>query len=387
MNYSFLLGRAWEIVRRHRFIWWLGLLAMFTGGGGGGFHGGGSPGNFPSQTGPQHHKSLSDWSRSTQALPLLPRLLPGGLPRVQMDIVGGLRMELERWFRQAWPRVQPLVPLIILGVLLLFLLGLVLLYFSFAAQAGLILSVQALEEQQIALGFARAMGAGRAFVWRLFGMDLLLGFGMLILLMVLAAPVVALALLGRKLTVAIIGAVLIGIMVVLLFIVVAVYVSLLALFAARRMVLSDEGIMDGLAGAHKQVLGRLGTALVAWLVGFVVSLGYSVVIVLALLLVAGILAGIGYGVYLLAHWVGVILYAVPVGAALLVILFIVGGVFTGFLSSYWTLVYREFLDLAAAPARPGPWDRPVQFGRRGNPIWVTSTPFWGIHTLSTPAPS
>ena len=365
MNYSFLLSRSWQIIRKHHFLWWLGLLAMFTEGGGGGAHFNGSlPSNaFPGSQ--QQHHGSSPWSHSSPAPPLLPRLDHLARPRVAAggpDLTG-----VENWLRSAWTRVQPFLPLVILGAVLLFLLWLILLYFSYAAQAGLILSVQALEEQQVALGFARALGLGRPFVWRLFGMGLLLAFGLLLLLAIFAAPVVALALVGHKLPAAIVGAVLLGVGVLLLFIVVAAYLSLLTRVAARRIVLAGAGVMDALAAAHELVLGRLGPVLVAWLLGIAVALGYGIAVTLALVIVGGVLTGIGFVVYLQAHTVGVIIYAVPVGAALLACLCVVGGAFTGYLSTYWTLVYRALLGQTSAPtdARPGPWDRPVGAGKAG----------------------
>ena len=285
MNYSFLLGRAWQIVRHNRFIWWLGLLAMFTegGGGGGGFNGR-LPTQFPSGSGSDHEKSSSRWSDSSLPLPL-PQLAPGGplgLPRVQGTPDVG---EMLEGLRDAWGEMRPYLPLVIAGTVLLLAGGLMLMYFSYCAQAGLIASVQALEERRTALGFSVALDVGRPFFWRLFGLNLLLGVVVLLGLAVLAAPIVAIVLIGHQQTGAIVVAVLLGVLFVLLLIAAAVYLGILVKFATRRIVLTDCGIMDALTWGHELILGRLGTAIVSWLVTVAVGIAFGIATALAFLMV------------------------------------------------------------------------------------------------------
>lgn len=361
MNYSFLLGRAWEIVRRNRFIWWLGLLAMFTEGTGGGGAGNFRAPSFPSSSGNGKEKSSSDWSKKVQ--PLIPRLVAGAVPRLDSGLFPG--GDPEQMLRKAWIAIVPYLGPVIAGVILLFLLWLALLYFSYAAQAGLILSVQELEERRVTLGFSLALDYGKAFFWRLLGMQLLLGFGLLFLLAALAAPVVALAMLGHKQVVGIVGAVALGILFLLVFIAVAWYVSLLMRFATRRLVLADWGIADALTWAHETVRARLGAAALSWLVALAVQFAYGLAMMLVVLLLGLLLGGIGVGIWALAKLAGVVIYAVVVGGIFVAALLVVAGVYTGFVSTYWTLVYRAFEGLIATPDRPGPWSKPVVYGKAG----------------------
>ncbi len=353
MNYSYLLGRAWEIVRRHRFIWWLGLLAMFT-------EGGGFQGSFrlpnipPTPSDREQERSSSAWPSAVRLF--VPHLAPSdapswaGLPWDDGDFDASLR--------KVWAALLPFLGLVVAGAVLLFLLWLILLYFSISAQAGLILAAQALEESRVALGFSVALEQGRAFFWRLLGLNLLVGLALLLLLLALAAPIVVIVLVGHKQVGAIVGAVALGLLFVLLFIAAAWYASMLARFAARRMVLTGTGITDGLEWSHQLILSRLGTALVSWLVELAVRFAYGLAVAMVLLLVGGVLVVVGLGVYALTHVAGTVVYGILVGGVVLAALLVLGGVFTGFLSTYWTLVYRGLLGLTAS-GRPGPWDKPV----------------------------
>lgn len=260
--------------------------------------------------------------------------------------------------RKIWSALVPFLGLVIAGVGLLFVLWLILLYFSISAQAGLILAVQALEASGVALGFSVALEQGRAFFWRLLGLNLLLGLALLLLLLALAAPIVVIVLVGHKQPGTIVVAVVLGVLLGLLFIGLAWYAGLLARFAGRRMVLADAGITDGLEWSHRLLMSRLGTALVSWLVELAVRFAYGLALTMVLLLVGGVLVAIGLGIYALAQLPGVVAYGILVGGVVLAALLILGGVFTSFLSTYWTLVYRGFLGLAA-PGRSGPWERPV----------------------------
>lgn len=359
MNYTYLLGHAWEIVRRHRFIWWLGLLAMFTEGAGGGGGGNFQIPSWPSSRNSGEEQSGSDWS--TKGWPALPHVVTEGVARLDSGLFSG--GDPEEVLRRVWEAALPYLGLILVGLVLLFLLWLVLLYFSYTAQAGLILSVQELEERRVSLGFSLAMDYGKVFFWRLLGMNLLLGFGMLLVLLVLAVPVVLVAVVGQGQVASIVVAVVLGILFLLLFVGLALYLSLLVRFAARRLVLANAGILDALTWAHGTIRARLGPAVVSWLVALAVQVAYGLAMALVVLVVVLVLGGIGVGIWAVAKWAGVIVYAVLVGGILVAALLVVGGVYTGFVSTYWTLVYRAFEGLSTAPERPGPWSKPVVYGK------------------------
>ncbi|HEY3396980.1 MAG TPA: hypothetical protein VGM19_04900 [Armatimonadota bacterium] len=364
MNYTVILSRAWQITRQYRFIWWLGLLAMFTEGAGGpggvNFpHGGGGGGGSSSQekSSPGNHLN----STTYLGLQAWEALRGGQLPRMQPSF--GDNEKWGRFLHQGWEKARPYAGLAAVGGLVLLLLLLVLIYYSLAAKAGLILSVQALEEQAVALGFTGAMAAGGRYVWRLFGMSLLLGLAVLGALTIMALPVVALAIVGAHgATAAVVGAVVLGIGCLLVLIVISLYVAVLEKLASRRLVLSNGGIMESLSGTNGLIRARLGPAALTWLVSVAVGIGYSVALTLAVVVLLVPLVLVGVGVYAAAKTAGTIIFGVLVGLALLVVLFIIGGVFTGFMSSYWTLAYRELERLrqpVVSPPGRGPWDRPV----------------------------
>jgi len=105
-------------------------------------------------------------------------------------------------------------------------------------------------------------------------------------------------------------------------------------------------------GMYEIVSGRLT---LAWLITLALGIGYSLALILPLLIVGAALVGVGVAVYAVAKIVGVVIYGVLAGMVLLAALLFLNGAFTAYISSYWTLAFRALEYLAAGvPGRPLP---------------------------------
>ncbi len=341
MDYSALLRRAWELVRNHRALWWLGILAMLTEGGGG-------PGvNVPSSYRPRTHetgdKSSFLWPLAAAPLPASLRLLVSPLRCQRPDLD-----ELRDILRRAVGSAALGIPLLLVVLLSAFLLALLVLYVALAAKAGLIAAVDRLDRTGRDLAFGAAFRLGQGYVWRLLGMGLLLGLAMLGAGAVLLGPPIALGVALRT-PGAIIAAVGLGVIAVLALIALALYLAVLEKLASRFLVLTDCGIMNGLTAAHGLLRRRLGPTVVTWLIQVALGIAYSLATRILLLVVGVGMVAVGAGVYAVTRQIGLIAYAVVSATALLALFAFLGGLFTAFVSSYWTLAYQALGRLGAPP--------------------------------------
>lgn len=208
--------------------------------------------------------------------------------------------------------------------------------------------------QGFRLGWSRA-------ALRLFLADLLINIGVLIvfLLLLLIAAAPSLVWLTESVPARILGTVLTAGLVVLVIcvgIVVAIALSLLEQFFYRAIVLENMGVIAGIRRGWQLVRQRLGDVVVMGLILFGLNLAWTIVMipVTILLILAGtvvgglpaLLAGTIVGLFvqdivpwIVAGVIGLPLFILIVGAPLLFL----DGLKETFLSSTWTLTYREVM--------------------------------------------
>ena len=328
MDYFGFVKRAYEITKKYRFIWWLGLLAMFAeGGAGGNFY------NFNSAGLPADLFNTQTQEKSTQTpVPVLDE--PSGVLAKNTGRVLGdsITVAEENFFQTA-------TGIAVIGaiILIIILIALVIMYISHAAKAGLILSVQKLETENKELGFGGGFKAGKVFAWRLIGLKILIGLIILAYFAVVGVPIVLLALFAPWMVALVVGLV-IGIPALVLLVPLFIYLGLIDLIGSREMVLKQKRIIASIKSAHRLLHQKLGPAVVVWLVSVLVGIVYSFAILVAVILIGGVLFLIGLMFYFIAE-IAMIIYAIIAGLALFVALFIIAGIFTGFVSTYWTLAY------------------------------------------------
>lgn len=335
MEYSRILKRALEITWRYRALWLFGaLIALFAGGG----------------------ASSSSFNYSFDGRDL------GTVPPFQMQ-----------------PQVDPaavataILLLVLIGIalaVLFFVVGTILRYIS---ETALMRMVDDLEET----GRKHTWRNGFRLGWsqrslRLFVIDLIFGIPVAIMFVALfffaLTPLILWATgdttAGVLGTVATVG---LFLLVILLAILIALVLSLLRPFFYRMAVLEDRGIFNSIGEGFRLVRRHLGKAVAMWLllVAIQIAWGIAMIPVVFVVVVIGLLIGglpalaVGALVgavtqgalpWLLAALVGVPLFLLVTGIPLLLL----GGLIQVYLSTAWTLTFRELraLDRLGAGAPP-----------------------------------
>jgi hypothetical protein len=306
MDYGKILGRAWEITWRWKALWILGFLVSLGRGWGGN-------GNTSYIT------DSSDWGYEFAH-------------RVPAEI---------------WAILASIACVAIL-------IGLALWVLSVIARGGLIAGVQQVEEEG-ATGFLEAWRVGRSRFWTLFGISILAGLPMLVLVL-LGVAVLVLFITG---TVGafdvseaagvsgILASVLCGGTLCCGLVLVGIVLDQIRVYAERAAVLEGLGWIDAFKRGWEVLKNNLGPTLILWIIFLLIGLVFGVVIVGSLAAITiplvGIFASVDAGPWMVAP--------ICLGGLLGMIIFsLIGSVVETFTSATWTLAYRELAGLVAEPA-------------------------------------
>jgi len=318
MDHVQVLKRAWHMVWRYRALWAFGFILALTAG-----------------------RSSNNWVQYTFG---------------NEDFSGrGLRLD----------RISPEVgrTLLAIGIGLACLVVLLIIVGAIAryvAETALIRMVDDHEET----GQKRSVRQGFRLGWsrsafRLFLIDLLIGLpvavAFILLSLLASAPLLlwatkstAAGALGTATTIGL------GLLVVLLAIVVAVILSVLKPFLRRVCVLEELGVTESIRQGYAVVRHNLRDVGLMWLITFGLRIGWAILmipVVLLLLVVSGALGGLlallaggltGLALEGAAPWVVAAVVGIPVFILMMAVpLAFLGGLFETYLSSTWTLTYRE----------------------------------------------
>lgn len=318
MDHVQVLKRAWHMVWRYRALWAFGFILALTAG-----------------------RSSNNWVQYTFG---------------NEDFSGrGLRLD----------RISPEVgrTLLAIGIGLACLVVLLIIVGAIAryvAETALIRMVDDHEET----GQKRSVRQGFRLGWsrsafRLFLIDLLIGLpvavAFILLSLLASAPLLlwatkstAAGALGTATTIGL------GLLVVLLAIVVAVILSVLKPFLRRVCVLEGLGVTESIRQGYAVVRHNLRDIGLMWLITFGLRIGWVIAmipVVLLLLVVSGALGGLlallaggltGLALEGAAPWVVAAVVGIPVFILMMAVpLALLGGLFETYLSSTWTLTYRE----------------------------------------------
>lgn len=308
MDYARLLGDAFELTRRYRFLWVLGLFAGSSTC---------SPGlstnfNVPSGTS-----------------------FPNTLPRADDFGPGGQRFLEET---VAW--IQAHVGLLVgVGVVLL-VLFVVLLVVHFIAEGAQISALARLAAGEPAT-LGTAWAAGQRLAWRyvrLWLLSLAVGLAIVVLIGLVVGLLFVVGQTAPTLAVAL-GVLLapLGILVAIP-VLIAVYVVLL--YAQRAIAVDDLGVVDAVGRGIAMLRARLGPSLLLWLISLVVGIvaGIAAAIGLAIVLIPIVAAGVGFYVAFGASATMIVVAAVLV-AFMVALLWLFAAVVNTYTAAYWTLGY------------------------------------------------
>ena len=310
MDYSDILKRAWRVAWRYKILW---LFGFFAGAGAGVGGGGGSGSGYRTSSTSQQPFTQANWD---QVMAFLQRYM---------------------------------VVLVVAGLMLL-LFWLIMLIISVAARGGLIHLVNEAEDGR-PVQARDGWRVGFAKWWRVFGVGFLaaiptLLLGLAILAIVGAGVVMAIrtgsfATLGSRLVGTLVG----GGCLVLIFVLVAVFLSIVLSIAAelgmRYVVLQDHGAIAGLKEGWHDLWSRRGAFLMYLIqVGLGLAYGIVVAIVAGILIIPGIIAGLA------GAWA---LTGVMVGVAILVLI-VPSAAYAAFYHAVWTIFFRKMTGLEPQPA-------------------------------------
>lgn len=354
MDHMRIIKRAWNILWSYRALWVFGIILALTsasGGNGGGGSGGGSPRNnggaFPFHFPPELAQTLHDLSQA-----------------------------FDRNFSQGLN--GPFFVLAIVLACLALLIGLIAIAAKYVSRVALIRMVDRHEESGEKLRWTQGLRLGWSRnAWKLFLIDLVVFLpvmlGLLVLFGCAAIPILVSIGGGNDPTpVGIIATIGMAFLVIFLLIIVIVALSMFMELAYRHAVLNSAGVIESVRHGWKMLRASFREVFLMWLIligiGIAVFIGTVIVFILLLAVAAVFGGGIGAGLFFLvksfaaetAAWitagvVGGLIALVTLGVPLAFL----GGLRETFLSTVWTLTFRELnlprVDaLAPLPESPEP---------------------------------
>lgn len=350
MDHMKVLKRAWQIVKKYRTLWWIGLLLVLAGGGLGAGSGSGAPGS-----------SGTGWRTSAPQ---------GGQPFGPMPDWPNM----PNW-EQIWAGIAAAVAVIVSLVLVLACLGIVLsvalAILRYVTRTSLIKMVNGYEETGEEVGFSAGlrMGWSRS-AFHLFLLDLMVtvpvALAMILLIVPLGLLVYAAFAGGEPRVVLGVLAILAVVPVILLGIALGIVLKPIRELAYRTIVLEELGVWEGFKATLALVQRHLGPAALQWLILVGLRIAWGIVLIpvnLVLVFVALFAGGLpGLLVGGLATWAADWPLGLILGGLVFLPVFItvialpnlaLNTLATVYLSTTWTLTYRELLaldDTAADPA-------------------------------------
>ena len=303
MNYGNLIGDAFKITLRNRYLWFFGFFA-------GGTTGFNVPTNVPSGGG---NFNLDDFQQSSTMLSAAQfgQGLGNGV------IIAGL-------------------------VVVVLILALFFFFMAVVSQGALADSVAAIDRGD-RRGFGSTFRSGLGNFWRVLGyfvVFILIAIGLLLVIgipvaLLIGGTFVATQAVGARIAVAVV----VGLVAVLALIVVFVPLSIVGQYALREIVVRRERILGSVGSGYAIFRRNIGRSLLILLIQVGLSIGIAIAFLLAILIVGLVLALPAIALAVAGSSTGVWIAG---GIALLIFipLFLVAtGAIGTFSHAYWTLAY------------------------------------------------
>ncbi len=311
MDHGKIVTNAWNITWNHKWLWGLGFLAALAGGGGGG---GGNVNsnnfNFDPET--------------------------GELPPFMQDIFTD---------PAALTRIAGVALVVIC---LLMIIGLVLWFVGNAARAGLITSVNGLDEGYKS-NFSEAFRTGWQYIWRILGLKLVLWGSFVLIMLVIGGGIGAFATIsanGNDAAIAGIGILACGLACGIVLVIFPLMFT--DAYAFRGLVLREMGIMDSIKHGWQLFRANMGDSLILGLIYGVISGAAGVAIVAVLAPFAFLAANPMMDLFTTGSMSASAAFGLAIGGLLFTVFAaLLSSVLTTFQSAGFTLAYRQMTGLAA----------------------------------------
>lgn len=278
-----ILKQAGRIVWQNRFLLWFGLLMAL-----------GSPGSF-------NVGNNNDFGSQSDTA--------------------------KNFFETHWGIVLALV-------IVFFVIGIILFLISLIAKAGLVKSVN-LVAQNKKTDFKTGWKSGKKYFGKLFKLAILFFLAIFVIIFVLAIPIIVLA--ASKFW---IGAILVGILAIAIFIPLIFIFSLTKIYAEFYIVLSNLRIRSAIETGYGLFVKNIGNSIIFALLLAAVSIVAGIV----LLPVAGIALVILIPTGIAFYYLSKIAFAIFLGVAILIFLaaiLFVSSIFQTYKTAAWTLFFQE----------------------------------------------
>lgn len=351
MNHMQIIKRSWEILRSYRALWVFGIILALTSyswrgnGGGNGVSGNGN-------------------SRPFRITP------PEGIDQ-QVK-------ELTRFFKKI-PSIEPetWIGMAIAVLIILLLLVVVSRMANYVSRTALIRMVDEYEHsgEKVTWKQGFRMGWTRA-AWRLFLIDLSiylpLVIGVILMFGCAALPILlGLAGSGEPSALGIIATIGLAFMIIFMIIIIAVLLAMIIRLIRRTCVLENVGVRAAIRQGWDSVRNNFVDVLLLWLILLGIQVGYLIALIPVILLLVGVGLLFGGGGGFLAYTtlhamtteLAALITAVILGFSLFILVLAIpltflGGLRETYLSSAWTLAYRELkpkegLELDSPPGIEG----------------------------------
>jgi hypothetical protein len=316
MNYGELIGDAFRITLRNRYLWFFGFFA-----------GGSTSFNVPNiPTGSGTFNSDDFQSSSTM------------LSAVQ--------------FGQGLGTGVLIAGIVIVALIL----ALLFIFMSIVSQGALADSVAAIDRGD-RRGFGTTFRSGMGNFWRVLGyfvVFILIAIGLLLVIgipvaLLIGGTFAATQSLGARITVGVV----VGLLAVLALIVVFVPLSIIGQYALREIVVRRERVLASVGSGYGIFRRNIGRSLLILLIQFGLSIGIAIAFFLALLIVGLVLFIPTIALAVAGYSTAAIITGVIAGVILVPLLLVATGAIGTFSHAYWTLAY---LRLTAPPtAAPSPY--------------------------------
>jgi hypothetical protein len=312
MNYGELIGDAFRITLRNRYLWFFGFFA----GGSTSFN---VP-NIPTGSGSFNSDDFQSSSTMVSAVQVGQGLGTGIL-------IAGL--------------------VIVALIIVLFFI-----FMAIVSQGALADSVAAIDRGD-RRGFGTAFRSGLGNFWRVLGyivVFILIAIGLLLVIGIPVALLVggtfaATQSVGARIAVSVV----VGLLAVLALIVVFVPLSIIGQYALREIVVRRERVLASVGSGYGIFRRNIGRSLLILLIQFGLSIGIAIAFFLALLIVGLVLAIPAIALAVAGYTTVAIIAGVIAAVILIPLLLVATGAIGTFSHAYWTLAY---LRLTAADTQP-----------------------------------
>jgi hypothetical protein len=315
MNYGELIGDAFRITLRNRYLWFFGFFA-----------GGSTSFNVPNIPTGSGNFDSDDFQSSSSMLSAV---------QVGQGLGTGVLI----------------AGLVIVAIII----ALFFIIMSIISQGALADSVAAIDRGD-RRGFGRVFRSGMGNFWRVLGyyvVFILIAIGLLLVIgipvaLVIGGTFAATQSVGARITVSVV----VGLLAVLALIVVFVPLSIIGQYALREIVVRRERVLGSVGSGYGIFRRNIGRSLLILLIQFGISIGIAIAFFLALLIVGLVLFIPTIALAVAGYSTAAIIAGVIAGVILVPLLLVATGAIGTFSHAYWTLAYLRLTAPPTAAPRP-----------------------------------